>query len=40
MPPVTINEQETILGVQKIVKRIGATRADLIAVLQAVTNEF
>ena len=40
MPPVTKNEEETILGVQKIVKRIGATRADLISVLQAITNEF
>lgn len=40
MPPVTINEEKTILGVQKIVKRIGATRADLIPVLQAITNEF
>ena len=39
MPPVTKNEEE-IFGVQKIVKRIGATRADLISVLQAVTNEF
>ncbi len=40
MPPVTKNEEETILGVQKIVKRIGATRADLISVLQAITNDF
>ena len=40
MPPVTKYEEETILGVQKIVKRIGATRADLISVLQAITNEF
>lgn len=40
MPPVTKNEEETILGVQKIVERIGTTRADLISVLQAVTNEF
>lgn len=40
MPPVTMNEKETILGVQNIVIRIGATRADLIAVLQAITNEF
>lgn len=40
MPPVILKQEETILGVQKIVKRIGATRADLIAVLQAVTNEF
>ena len=40
MPRVTKNEEETILGVQKIVKRIGKTRADLISVLQAVTNEF
>lgn len=40
MPPVTINEEETSLGVREIVKRIGSTRADLIPVLQAVTNQF
>jgi len=40
MPPVTMKKEETILGVQNIVKRIGSTRAELIAVLQAVTNQF
>ena len=40
MPPVIINKEETILGVRRIVERIGATRADLIPVLQAITNEF
>ena len=40
MRSVIMNEEETILGVQRIVERIGATRADLIPVLQAITNEF
>lgn len=40
MPSTTMNEEETSLSVQEIVKRIGSTRADLIPVLQAVTNQF
>ena len=40
MPSDTLNKEENILGVQEIVKRIGSTRADLIPVLQAITNQF
>ena len=40
MQSVTANEQGTTLGVREIVKRIGATRADLIPVLRAITDEF
>ena len=40
MPSVTLNEEETIHEVRNIVERIGSTRADLIAVLQAITNQF
>ena len=40
MPSVTLNEEETIQEVPKIVERIGSTRADLIPVLQAITNQF
>lgn len=36
----TITEQETIDGVRQIVEKIGSTRADLIPILQAVTNNF
>jgi len=35
-----MNEEKTILEVREIVKRIGSTRADLIPVLQAITNEI
>ena len=40
MPSDILNREENILGVQEIVKRIGSTRADLIPVLQAITNQF
>lgn len=40
MPSDILNKEENILGVQEIVKRIGSTRADLIPVLQAITNQF
>ena len=40
MPSETMNEEKTILEVRGIVKRIGSTRADLIPVLQAITNEI
>jgi NADH:ubiquinone oxidoreductase subunit E len=40
MPSDTMNEEKTILEVREIVKRIGSTRADLIPVLQAITNEI
>ena len=40
MPSVTLNEEETIWEVRKIVERIGSTRADLIPVLQAITNQL
>lgn len=40
MPSDTMNEEKTILEVRGIVKRIGSTRADLIPVLQAITNEI
>ncbi len=40
MPSETMNEEKTILEVREIVKRIGSTRADLIPVLQAITNEI
>jgi NADH:ubiquinone oxidoreductase subunit E len=40
MTSETMNEQETSLAVQEIVKRIGSKRADLIPVLQEVTNQF
>lgn len=40
MPSDTLNKEENILGVREIVKRIGSTRADLIPVLQAITNQF
>jgi len=33
-------EKETIQGVRQIVERIGSARADLIPILQAITNEF
>ena len=36
----TITEQETIDGVRQIVEKIGSTRANLIPILQAVTNNF
>jgi len=35
-----INEVETLEGIREIVNKIGTTRADLIPVLQAVTNKF
>ena len=40
MPSDTMNEEKTILEVREIVKRIGSTRADLIPVLQTITNEI
>ncbi len=40
MQSVNSSEKETILRVREIVEHIGAARADLIPVLQAITNEF
>ncbi len=39
MQSVTGNEEGTTLGVREIVNQFGATRADLIPVLQAITNK-
>jgi NADH:ubiquinone oxidoreductase subunit E len=40
MQSVTLNVEGTTLGVREIVERIGATRADLIPVLRAITDKY
>ena len=40
MQSVTVNIEGTTLGVREIVERIGATRADLIPVLRAITDKY
>ncbi len=40
MQSVTANEEGTTLSVREIVEHIGATRADLIPVLRAITDKY
>ena len=40
MQSVTANEEGTTLGIREIVERIGATHADLIPVLRAITDKY